>query len=218
MKTTTIILFLLLTFSFYGQNDTISVVRHTENDFVIPKEAKIVYRGVKNEIYIDVPSSESFEVVGIDIINISKNIYNIKPGSGKELIVNIKGILKSGKEFSENKIFEIRNFTGLEAKINDLNLDDFRVKMQKKSLLNAEIKGSFPDKNIGLMCIIKSFALKIPRFKSILVNGSKIDKFYYKKISNKIKVGDEIVISNIKFTVNSNSLICRIKPILIEIY
>jgi hypothetical protein len=218
LKTTTIILFLLLGFSFYGQNGTISFVRHTENDFVIPKEAKIVYRGMKNEIYIDVPSSESFEVVGIGIIKISKSIYNINPGSGKELIVNIKGILKSGKEFSENKIFEIRNFVGLEAKINDLNLDDFRVRMQKKSLLNAVIKGSFPDKNIGLMCTIKSFALKIPRFKSILVNGNKIDKFYYKKISNKIKVGDEIIISNIRFTVNSNALICRINPILIEIY
>lgn len=54
-------LFLLfISLSFYGQNDTISVVRHSENDLIIPKNAKVVFRGIKNEMLIDVPNCKSF--------------------------------------------------------------------------------------------------------------------------------------------------------------
>lgn len=214
-----LVLFLFYTLPFYGQNDTISVIYHTDNDFVIPKTTKIVYRGFFNEVFIDIPSSKSFEVEGIGVSKKEKNIYSINPSSGKELIINIKGIFKNGKRFSEKHIFEIRNVTSLEAKINNLNLDEFRVRMQKKSLLNAVIKASFPDKNIGIKCEIKSFELKIPGYSSMHIDGNIIKNIDYNKIINRVKIGDEIVISDIKFTVsNTTGLICKINPIIITIY
>lgn len=51
---------MFISLSFYGQNDTISVVRHSENDLIIPKNAKVVFRGIKNEMLIDVPNCKSF--------------------------------------------------------------------------------------------------------------------------------------------------------------
>lgn len=216
MKNKLLILLLFFSLSFYGQNDTISVVRHTDNDFVIPKTAKIVYRGFLNEVFIDVPNSKSFKVEGVGVSKKEKNIYNINPSSGTEVIVTISGILKSGKKFSENQVFKIRNFPNLQININ--NLDGFRVRMQKKNLLDAVIKGNFPDKHIGLVCTIKSFELKIPGYSSILVEGNKIKEEYYKKIISKVKIGDQIVIYNVRFSVNVNALICKINPIIIEIY
>lgn len=40
LKTTTIILFFFLSFSFYGQNDTISIIKHSDSDLIIPKSKK----------------------------------------------------------------------------------------------------------------------------------------------------------------------------------
>ena len=216
MKSIINVIFLLFTLSFYGQNDTISVIRHTDNDFVIPKTSKIVYRGFFNEVFIDVPNSKSFEVEGIGVSQKEKNIYRINPSSGKELIINIKGILMNGNKFSEKHIFEIRNVTSLEAKIN--NLDGFKVRMQKKNLLNALIKCGFPDENIVLKFAIKNFQLRIPSYSSIDIDGNKIKEEYYKKIVSKIKTGDEIVICDINFSVNVNANVCKINNIIIEIY
>lgn len=216
LKSKFLIFFLFSTLSFYGQNDTISVVRHTDNDFVIPKTAKIVYRGFLNEIFIDVPNSKSFEVVGIGVSKKDKNIYNINPSSGTEVIINISGVLKNGKKFSENQVFQIKNIPNLQMNIN--NLIGFKVRMQKHNLLNAIIKGSFPDKNIGLQCTIKGFELRIPGYSSIHIDGNKIKEEYYKKIVSKVKIGDEIVINDIRFTVNITANICKTNPIIIEIY
>jgi hypothetical protein len=216
MKSLINVIFLFFTLSFYGQNDTISVVRHTDNDFVIPKTAKIVYRGFLNEVFIDVPNSKFFEVEGIGVSKKEKNIYNINPSSGTEVIINISGVLKNGKKFSENQLFKIKNVPNLQMNINNLN--GFQVRMQKHSLLNAVIKGSFPDKHIGLQCTIKSFELRIPGYSSIHIDGNKIKEEYYKKIVSKIKIGDEIVICDIRFAVNINALICKINPIIVKIY
>ncbi|MEC4003544.1 GldM family protein [Flavobacterium sp. SUN052] len=216
MNNKLLILIYFFTLSFYGQNDTISVVHHTDKDFVIPKTAKIVYRGFLNEVYIDVPNSKSFNVEGIGVSKIGKNIFTINPSCGTEVIINISGVLKNGNKFSEKQIFSIRNFPNLQMNIN--NLVGFHVRMQKKSLLNAVIKGSFPDKNIGLNCTIKSFELKVPGYNSIHIDGSKIKEIDYNKIINRLKIGDEIVISDIRFSVNINALICKTNSIIVEIY
>ena len=217
MKMINKILFLFFfKLSFYAQNDTGSIVYHTDNDFVIPKTTKIVYRGFLNEVFIDVPNSKSFEVEGIGVSKKEKNIYSINPSSGKELIISITGIFKNGKRFSEKHIFEIKNVPYLQMNIN--NLDEFHVRMQKHNLLNAVIKGSFPDKHVDLICTIKSFEIRIPGYSSIHIDGNKIKEEYYKKIVSKIKIGDEIVICDIRFAVNINALICKINPIIIKIY
>ena len=95
-----ICLFLLFfSLSFYGQNDTISVVRHSENDLIIPKNAKVVFRGVKNEMLIDVPNCKSFTATADGLKMISKNLYNLSPGAGSEVIITIDIILKNNKNF-----------------------------------------------------------------------------------------------------------------------
>ena len=52
------VILLLFCISFYGQNDTISVVRHSETDLIIPKDAKLVFRGITNELIIDVKKQQ----------------------------------------------------------------------------------------------------------------------------------------------------------------
>ncbi|HLP63299.1 GldM family protein [Flavobacterium sp.] len=219
MKILSNLLFLLFSVLYYGQNDTSVIIKHTENDYVIPKSEKIVYRGLPNEVLIEVPNSKSFDVEGLGVSKKEKNIFLINPSFGKEVIITISGILKNGKKFSKKINFEIRNIQNIQAKINNLDNDDqFRVKLQRRNLLNAIIKSCFTDKNLGIKSEIKSFEIKIPNYNSILIYGNRIKESDYNKFINRVKIGDEIVISNIRFTTNSNANFCKINPIIIQIY
>lgn len=94
--------------------------------------------------------------------------------------------------------------------------------MQKKQILDAIIKVNFEDKNILYLNNIISFCLKNPGMPIIEVFRNLINQEINKKILVSASLGDIITISDIKtkpLDETSNGLfICRIDPILIEIY
>ena len=98
------IFFFFSTLSFYGQNDTISVIKHTDKDIIVDKDSKIVYRGIPNILSIEVPNCKSFKASGEGLSLMSKNIYNLNAGSGLETIITIDIVLKNNKKKTE-KIF-----------------------------------------------------------------------------------------------------------------
>ncbi|WP_284651016.1 hypothetical protein [Flavobacterium terrisoli] len=106
MKALFLVIFSFLSISFYGQNDTLSVVRHTENDMVTPKDLKVIYRGISNELFIDVPNSKSFKVSGDFITKKDKNIYKLNPGAGFEATIFIDIVLKNNLKKSERHILK----------------------------------------------------------------------------------------------------------------
>ena len=93
-----LILFIFFTLSFYGQNDTISVIKHTGSDIIFPKELKVVYRGIPNSLSIEVPNCKSFTAKAVGLTKSSINLYNLNPGSGSEVEITIDIVLKNGKK------------------------------------------------------------------------------------------------------------------------
>lgn len=89
MKKLIILILFLFSVSFYGQNDTISVIKHTDKDIIVNKESKIVYRGIPNSLSIEVPNSKSFTATADGLTMISKNLYEINPGAGLEVIISV---------------------------------------------------------------------------------------------------------------------------------
>jgi hypothetical protein len=92
------LLLLFFSLSFYGQNDTISVIKHTDKDIIVNKESKIVYRGILNSLSIEVPNCKSFTATADGLTMISKNLYEINPGAGLEVIISVEILLKSNKK------------------------------------------------------------------------------------------------------------------------
>ena len=219
MKNKFFIFFLFSTLSFYGQNDTISVIKHTDKDIVVNKELKIVYRGIMNSLSIEVPNCKSFKATADGLTMVSKNLYNLNPLSGSEVIINIDIVLKNGKKKIEKHVFKIKNISGFVTTINGRS---GLVRFQKSSLKDAIIKIGFEDKNLSFSNKINSFSLKIPGMSSIQVIGNKIDKETFEKIIKNVSLGDQIVISDIKLLVLEESLkrgMCfQTNPIVIEIY
>lgn len=210
-------LFLLfISLSFYGQNDTISVVRHSENDLIIPKNAKVVFRGIKNEMLIDVPNCKSFTATADGLKMISKNLYNLSPGAGSEVIITIDIILKNNKKKVEKHVFEIRNIKRPITCFNYIRGDSI-IRVQKSQFKNAKIRIISADKNFNLTLTVIQFALKIPGRNVIVVNGDKIDDEAFEKINKYASKYDEIVISDIKIKTFFNGCIL-VNPMIIKLY
>lgn len=213
------LLLLFFSLSFYGQNDTISVVKHTDKDITVNKEKKIIYRGITNSLSIEVPNCKSFTATADGLKIISKNLYNLIPGSGSEVIITINIVFKNNKKKTEKQLFQIKNIGGFVTSIKGRS--GF-VRLQKNSLKDAIIKIGFEDKNLSFSNKINSFSLKIPGVPTIEVYGNKINQQTYDKILKNASIGDQITISDIRFTVLEEALkgflICKINLILIEIY
>jgi hypothetical protein len=223
MRIFLIVVISFFSFSFYGQNDTLAVIKHTDRDIVFPKDLKVVYRGVYNFLHIEVPNCKSFEASAPGLKFESKNQYFFIAQSGPQVIIKVVIILKSNKQVVENHIFKIKNTSGFISTINYKGMDENSiVRMQKQQFKDAKVRVRFTDKNLVFSNEVVAFALKIPGQPSIHVDGSRIDNNTYERILKNAVIGDQITISEIKMKVTEESLrgaSCFLtSPIVIEIY
>ena len=171
MKNKLLLFFLFFTILFYAQNDTISVVKHTDKDLVVNKKSKIAYRGMINSLSIEVPNCKSFTASADGLKMVTKNLYNFSPGVNAEVIITIDIVLKNNKMKVEKHLFEIKTMSGFVTTINGRS---GIVRMQKKQFLDATIKVIFEDKNLTFSNNVTGFSLKIPGLPSIEIIGNKI--------------------------------------------
>jgi hypothetical protein len=201
MKKLINVFLLLFTISFYGQNDTISVVRHTDNDLIIPKNLKVVYRGIPNNLLIEVPNCKSFTASANGLILISKNNYNLNPGSGVEVVITIDIVLKNNTKITEKHKFRIKNISNVFCFIN--NIKDFGLlKMNKNQLKGAIISAKLLDENLNFKFKVYIFDIKLPDGKSYEVKGNKINEETFNKL--RISKGSKIIICNIQLSIIDN--------------
>ena len=210
------LLLFFFSLSFYGQNDTISVIKHTDKDIIVNKESKIVYRGIPNSLSIDVSNCKSFTATADGLTMISKNLYNLNPGADSDVVITIDIVLKNGKKLIEKHNFKIKNTSGFVTSIN--HIESKSIRLQKKQLNNAILSVDCIDKNLKIKVIITQFVISLPKGKNIVVNGNSISNDLFLKINNQISKYDIITISDIKVTACSYMSCIRPAPIQIEIY
>lgn len=111
----------------------ISSPQNSNTEAIIENEKlNIVYRGIKNNIKIFVPNSDSINVSGIGVYKEAENKYYIIPTLGTSLEIKITNFLK-GKETIEKKEFRILNiekpYASIGKKIENITLSALRQKL-----------------------------------------------------------------------------------------
>ena len=213
-----IVIFSLFSISFYGQNDTLSVVRHTDNDFIIPKNLKVIYRGLPNEIFIDVPNAKSFKVSGNGVTKKNQNIYYLNASEGFENVITIDIVLKNNKKFSEKQVFKIRELSKLLPTLNHQQGTIF--KLQKNNLKDVVLSLKFADGNVTTdFVFISKFTLKIPGREPNIIIGSRIDDKTLDEINKFASNGDQITIYDISTIIRCSTsfVIFDLDPIIVTI-
>jgi len=213
------LLLLFFSLSFYGQNDTISVVRTSNIAVVSVDKMNVVYRGLQNLISIAVPDCKSFSATGNGLYKYAEGKYQLIPGAGLESIITLDIILNDGSTKKEEHKFRIKSLPKLSGAINGLTCNQSVILMCKEELKKAIISIDLPkDFLYELKFKLEQFVVKIGD-SSTVINGTKFNKKVL-DIIDKLPLNTIFEIQDLKSDINCDSccfpIINSIKIMIIE--
>jgi gliding motility-associated protein GldM len=177
----------------------------------------VVYRGVVN------PMTISFAGVSADKVSASApglssaggGKYNMSPGSGSEVVINVTGALPDGSKVSDKKTFRIKGIPGPTGTIRgEMGV----VKGPKSNLQIATIGAKLVDFDFEVGLNVVGFNLKVTGQPTVVVQGNKLNAQCNAVLSKAVR-GDQVTISEIKTKlVGAGSyLLPRTAPVIFEI-
>ena len=213
------------TFNFDEGNKVVSlpikgnyvVVPRPNSATISADKMNVVYRGVVN------PMTISFAGVSADKVKASApglsatskpGSFNMSPGQGSELTINVTATLPDGKPVTDKKIFRIKN---IPAPVGAIGGVPGSMKGQKSRLEVSQISAVLQDFDFELKLNVVQFSLKAPGQPTVVVNGDRVNA-QCKAALSRVTRGDVITISDIKTKlVGSDILLRQTAPVIYEI-
>ena len=144
MRNFLIVVFSFFSLSFYGQNDTLSDNEQKNISQVFIKTKNVIYRGIKNEIFITVPNSETLTASSPGL-SIEKDRFFILPTSGTEQKLFLRFKKNDGTYVNEVHLFKIDQIKDVLGLINGNNCNNCIVLLKREKLLNFKISIKIPN-------------------------------------------------------------------------
>lgn len=178
----------------------------------------VVYRGVTN------PMTISF--AGVPDNNVTANApglskgsgvgrYNMNPGSGREVTINVSGILPGGERVSDKATFRIKDIPKPTGTIRG---EDGSISMQRGSLEISTVGAKLDDFDFDLPLTVSSFKFKVPGQPTMTVRGTSLDS-RAKNALRKAKRGESVQIFDIEAKIQGNSTykLKKVSPVIVEL-
>lgn len=177
----------------------------------------VVYRGVVNPITISfagIPDNK-VRANAPGLTQRSGSSYNLTPGSGREVTINVSATLPDGGPVSDNKTFRIKD---IPRPLGTIRGEDGATKMQRGGLEISTVGASLPDFDFDLNLSVSSFKFSVPGQPTVLVNGNKLDS-RAKSALSRARRGETVQIFDIeaKLVGNTNYKLKKVSPIIIEL-
>ncbi|OIQ27972.1 MAG: gliding motility protein GldM [Bacteroidetes bacterium MedPE-SWsnd-G2] len=196
-------------------NSSYAVVPKPNSATISADKMNVVYRGVDN------PMTISF--AGISDNNVTASApglkkagkgYVMRPTSGREVTINVKGILADGKAANDQATFRIKDIPAPTGAIRgEMGL----VKMQRNSLEISTISAELPGFDFDLKLNVSGFKFKVPGQPTINVSGKKLDS-RAKAALRKAKRGDAVQVFDIQAKIANNpTKLKKVAPVFIEL-
>ena len=210
----------------FKEGDSIVKVPVATSYFVVPKpnsatisadKMNVVYRGVVNPMTISF-AGVSDNNVSASAPGLSKGSgvgkYNMSPGQGRELIINVTGTLPDGSKVSDRATFRIKDIpkpSGTIAGQQD------NVSLPRQNVEIGTIGAVLNDFDFDLNLSVNSFKIKVPGQPSVSVNGNKMSE-QAKSALRKASRGDGVQIFDIKASIVGNPVkLPNVSPVFVEI-
>ena len=183
-------------------NQTYSVISKPNSAVISADKMNVVYRGVQNPITISIPGIQDSKIrasaPGLKRVRRSK--YNLFPGKGREVKINVSGTLPDGNRVSSVSSLRIKDipkpagyFRGKSGSFT----------LPKSSLERGAVDAKLEDFDFDLPLQVKSFRFRAPGQPSAVIRGNKLDNKAIRTLS-RIKNGQTIIISDIEVIIPSN--------------
>ncbi|MGB3591977.1 MAG: gliding motility protein GldM [Nonlabens sp.] len=191
-----------------------SVIPKPNSATIAADKMNVVYRGVANPMTISFAgvSENNVQASATGLSKVSGASYTMKPGTGKEVTINVTGKLSTGETVRDSKVFRIKNLprpTGM------VSGEYENVRKTRSNLAVSTISAEFLDFDFNLKPQVRSFIFQVPGQASSTVQGTKLNATA-KSSLGKARRGDLVQIANIKATVPGVN-IKSTSPVTVEI-
>ena len=176
----------------------------------------VVYRGVVNPMTITFAGVADNNVTA-SAAGLTKGSgngkYNLFPGGGKEVIVNVNAKLPSGT-VSDKKVFRIKN---IPAPFGAIGGETGSLKGAKSRLAVSQVSAKLLDFDFDLNLKVTQFTFKVTGQAAVIVNGDRVDSRCNAAMAKATR-GDQITISDIKTVVQGSTIMLqKTAPVIYEI-
>ncbi|RYZ83813.1 MAG: gliding motility protein GldM, partial [Proteobacteria bacterium] len=177
----------------------------------------VVYRGLPNPMTISVSGVADSDVKASapGLSSAGKGKYNLSPGGGTEVTVNVNAKMSDGKSVTDKKVFRIKNIPGPQGAIGGMIGD---TKGAKSRLEVSQVSAKLEDFLYDLDFRVTQFTFKVPGQAAVVVNGDRVDSRCKAALARASR-GDVVTISDIKTVITNAPTVTTKKcsPVLYEI-
>jgi gliding motility-associated protein GldM len=195
---------------------TYVVVPRPNSATISADKMNVVYRGVVNPITISF-AGVSDNNVSASAPGMSKGggvgKYNVSPGQGTELSINVSAKLPDGSSVADKKVFRIKNIPGPVATIGG---EMGTSKGAKSRLQVSQIGAKLPDFDFDVKLQVVGFTLKAAGQAAVIVSGDRVNAQCSAALAKSTR-GDQITIFDVKTKVIGSDIIVRTAPVIYEI-
>lgn len=158
----------------------------------------VVYRGVDNPMTISFAgvSDNNVNARAVGLTKVGKG-YMMRPGSGREVKINVTGKLSTGETVTDSKTFRIKNLPRPTGMVSGAFED---VRKGRNQLAISTVSAKFLDFDFDLTPKVTGFLFKVPGQPAIPVAGNKLSS-NAKNALKRARKGDIVQFAKIKATV-----------------
>lgn len=183
-------------------DQTFTVISKPNSAVISADKMNVVYRGVQNPITISIPGIQDSKVTarapGLKRISGSK--YNLFPGNGREVKINVSGTLPDGMNVSSVSTFRIKDIPKPTGYFRGQS-GSFTI--PKSSFERGRVEAILEDFDFDLPLKTLSFRFRVPGQPSMVINGDRLDARALQML-NRTKNGQTVIISDINVIIPSN--------------
>lgn len=193
------------------------VVPRPNSATISADKMNVVYRGVDNPMTISFAgiSDNNVNASAAGLSKTGNGKYMMRPGAGREVVVNVTGKMSDGKSASDKKVFRIKNIPGPTGALR--GKETGTVKGPKSNLEVQTVNAILEDFDFDVNLDVVGFNIKVPGQPTIVVSGNRLDA-RAKSAVQKAGRGDVVVISEIKTKlVGSPIMLPKTAPVAYEI-
>lgn len=194
------------------------VVPRPNSATISADKMNVVYRGVVNPMTISFAgvSDNNVTASAAGLTKAGKaGSYNMSPGAGREVVINVSAKMSDGKMASDKKVFRIKNIPGPTGALR--GKETGTVKGPKSNLEVQTVNAILEDFDFDVNLSVVGFNIKVPGQPTIVVSGNKMDA-RAKSAIQKAGKGDVVVISEIKTKLEGSSIMLpKTAPVAYEI-
>lgn len=193
------------------------VVPRPNSATISADKMNVVYRGVTNPMTISFAGVPEHKVnaSAAGLKKVGNGKYEMRPGSGREVTINVTGTLDDGSSVSDKKTFRIKDIpkpTGTISGQMDI------VKLPRRNVEIGTVGAILEDFDFELPIQVTSFKVKVPGQPSVAVSGTKLNS-QAKNALSRARRGDNIQIFDIKAQIKGNSSykLKDVSPVIVEL-